>query len=231
VPSGAVTQIVPRADHQRLVVGTSTGTVLQLDANSLKVNRTELTVNARVTALLPIGVSELIVGDSQGRLTLKNGAERVQVDQDGSPIAGLAYINGEVWSAAGKTIAVYKRDGNKLVEQSKYPTLSNNISCLVSSGNYVFGVIGDKLYSMSPQGPGPKGVELTFPVVGHSFDDSLVVAITSSGVTLFDPKTLEPVATSGLDRKQTILSIGPGGEPGSFYLGTRSGEVYQCTYD
>ncbi|MCA8911897.1 MAG: serine/threonine protein kinase [Planctomycetes bacterium] len=231
VPEGAVTELVLRSDKQRLMVGTSTGAVMQLDASSLKVMRTELQVNGRVTALLPIGVSELIVGDSQGRLTVKNGTKRVQVDEDGSPVAGIVYVNGEVWAAAGKSIAVYKRDGNELVQQSKYNTLPEKVGSMKVIAGHVFAVIGKQLRKMSPQGPSPDKVDVRFSAIGSTYDEAYLVVITASGVTFFDTNTLQQVATSPLERQDTILSIGPSTQKGRVYLGTRSGELYQCTYD
>lgn len=231
VAEGAVTEIVLRSDNQRLVVGTSTGSVLLMDAKSLKVMRTELTINARVTALLPIGVSELVVGDSQGRLTVTNGARRVQVDADGAPVVGLAYRNDEVWAAAGRTIAVYTRSGGELTEKSTFGNLPEKIHSLMATGDGVYGVVGKQVHRMSPQGPAPAGFDVRFSTIGRTYDDAFLIVIGSTGVVMLNPGTLEQVATAAIERNETILSIGPSPQKGRFYLGTRSGELYQCTFD
>lgn len=231
VAEGAVTEIVLRSDNQRLVVGTSTGSVLLMDAKSLKVMRTELTINARVTALLPIGVSELVVGDSQGRLTVTNGARRVQVDADGAPVVGLAFRNDEVWAAAGRTIAVYTRSGGELTEKSTFGNLPEKIHSLMATGDGVYGVVGKQVHRMSPQGPAPASFDVRFSTIGRTYDDAFLIVIGSTGVVMLNPSTLEQVATAAIERNETILSIGPSPQKGRFYLGTRSGELYQCTFD
>ena len=134
-------------------------------------------------------------------------------------------------SAAGKSIAVYKRDGNELVQQSKYNTLPEKVGSMKVIAGHVFAVIGKQLRKMSPQGPSPDKVDVRFSAIGSTYDEAYLVVITASGVTFFDTNTLQQVATSPLERQDTILSIGPSTQKGRVYLGTRSGELYQCTYD
>ncbi|MEZ5990850.1 MAG: serine/threonine-protein kinase [Planctomycetota bacterium] len=231
VPEGAVTEIVMRSDNQRLVVGTSAGAVILLEAMSLKIMRTELSVAARVTALLPVGVSELVVGDSQGRLTLKNGTKRVQVDPGGAPVVGLVYRNGEIWAAAGKTIATYKVESNELVEKSSFSNVAEPIHNLLATEKGVFAVVGKQVRRMSPQGPAAGGFGVRFTALGITYDHSMLVAVGDNGVTLLNPDTLESMSVAALERQDTILCIGSSTQQGRFYLGTRSGELYQCTYN
>lgn len=63
---GAITALVVRGSGKRLVLGTSKGIVMQLDANTLNVHSgMELRVGGMVTSILPIGMSQLLVRDGR----------------------------------------------------------------------------------------------------------------------------------------------------------------------
>ena len=230
--NGAVTTMVVRSDGQRLLVGTADGVVMALETDSLGVTSgQELRVEGRVTALLPVGISHLVVGDSQGRLSIKDGSKRVQLGAAGQPVAGMVYRNGEIWAVAGTTIGVFRIEENELVEASIYPNLPAEVFDIVVVQDGVFAVIGDKLQRLSPQGAVEGGADIKFHVVSRTYDEKYLVATNATGVILLNPDNLEVVATAALDRQDTVLSIGTSTQPGRFYLGTRSGELYQCSFN
>lgn len=229
---GAITSLATRQDGNRLVVGTANGTVLLLDANSLEVRSgQELQVDGRITAVLSIGLGQIVVGDSQGRLTLKGASKRVKVDpDDGSQVNALVLHGQEIWAAAGNTIGIYRIEGSELAEVSNFPNLPGELRSLEKIGQSVFGVVGDRLTRITSQGDVDGGVTVRFRAIGKSHDERHLVAITDGGVVLLNPENLEPMLTSPIERQDTILAIGSSTQTGRIYLGTRSGELYQCTY-
>lgn len=231
LPNGSITSLALRQDGNRLIVGTANGVVMLLDANSLNINSgQELRVDGRVTAVLSMGLGQLVVGDSQGRLTLKGANRRMQVDAQGSQVNALLKHGNEIWAAAGKTIAIYTIQGGELVESSNYPNLAGELFNLINIKEAVFGVVGDKLQRITPQGAVDGGFDVRFRAIGKSYDEKHIVVVNNSGVVLLDPAKLTPVATSSIEKHDTIMAIGSSTQTGRFYLGTRSGELYQCTY-
>jgi serine/threonine protein kinase len=229
---GAITTMAVRSDGQRLLVGTADGVVMALETESLQVTSgQELRVEGRVSAILPIGISHLVVGDSQGRLTIKDGTRRVQLGQPGQPVAGMVYRNGEIWAVAGTTVGVFRIEEEELSEISIYPNLPAEAYDMVVIQHGVFAVIGDKLQRLTPQGVVEGGVDVKFHLVGYTWDEKYLVATTANGVVLLNPENMEVVATAPLDKQDTLLSIGTSTQPGRFYLGTRSGELYQCSFN
>ncbi|MCB9894023.1 MAG: serine/threonine protein kinase [Planctomycetes bacterium] len=228
--SGGISVLVTRQDGQRLVVGTTGGVVMMLDAGTLGVTSgQELRVDGKVTAILPIGVSQLVVGDALGRLSLKNSTKRVQVGKDNAPVSAIVYRNGEVWAAAGKTLARYKIEDNELSELSMHPDVGGEVFDMVAVEGGVFAIVGDKLTRVTPQGSIEGGVEVKFHVVGATYDGKYLVVIAPTGALVIDPATLATVMTAPIEKQDTVIAIGSAPMAGRVYLGTRSGEVYQCT--
>jgi hypothetical protein len=229
--NGAITALVTRASGQRLVVGTASGVVMVLDAEDLSITSgQELRVEGRVTAILALGSSQLVVGDSNGRLTMKPGSARVQVGEAGQPVASLLHQGGEVIAVAGSTIARYKAEGEELVLVSKAPHAGGEIYNLISVDGRLFSVVGQEVRRMSLQGPAEGSFEVRFRALGQTSDGKYLVAVSEVGVVVLDPETLKPVATSALGGQVTILSIGCAPQGGRFFLGTRSGEVHSFTF-
>ncbi|MCA8914009.1 MAG: serine/threonine protein kinase [Planctomycetes bacterium] len=228
--NGGITVLATRADGQRLVVGTSGGVVMLLDANSLGVTSgQELRVEGKVTSILPIGVSQLVVGDVHGRLTLKTGTKRVQIGNETAPVAAIVYRNGEIWACAGKTLARFKIESNELVEVSMHPDLGGEVYDMVAIDAGVFAIVGDKLTRVTPQGAIEGGVDIKFHLINATYDGTYLLAVAPTGALVIDPATLATVLSSPVERQDTVIAIGASPQPGRFYLGTRSGEVYQCT--
>ncbi|MBZ0134897.1 MAG: protein kinase [Planctomycetes bacterium] len=229
--NGIITSLALRQDGNRLVVGTEKGVVMLLDANTLDINSgQELRVDGRVTAVLSVGLGQLVVGDSLGRVTLKGASKRVQVDPEGSAVNAILQHGHEIWVAAGNTIAIYQIEGSELVEVSSYPNLEEELHSLVKAGEAIFGVVGKQVRRITPQGAVEGGYDVRFRSLSRTYDDLYLVAVSDGGVVILAPATLEPVSTAVLDRQDTIMAIGPSTQPGRFYLGTRSGELYQCTF-
>ena len=232
LPNGGITALTTRAGGQRLVVGTSGGVVMMLDANSLDVTSgQELRVEGKVTAILSIGVSQLVVGDSQGRLSLKGGANRIQLGQDRQPVSGIVHRNGEVWASAGTVLASYRIENNELVETAMYPNAGGEIFDMVVVKDGVYAIVGDKLHRVTLQGVVGAGVDVRFHVLGATHDEKYLMVVAPTGAVLVDPATLQVAATTALEKRDTVISVGSSTQPGRFYFGTRSGELYQCTFN
>ncbi|MCB9932501.1 MAG: serine/threonine protein kinase [Planctomycetes bacterium] len=232
LPNGAITALVTRSDGQRLVVGTADGVVMMLDAGTLDVTSgQELRLDGRITAVLPIGVAQLVVGDSRGRIKVKGGTKVIQIGPEGKPVTGLLHRKGEVWAVCDRTIGVYRFEGTDLVEVSMFGNVSAELHDLVSAQDGVYGVVGDKLQRLTPQGPVDGGIDLKFHSIGHTYDEQYLVAVTPAGAVLLNPSNFEVVSTAALEKHDTVLSVGCSTQPGRFYLGTRSGEIYQCSFN
>jgi serine/threonine protein kinase len=230
VPHGAITALAARPEVGQLVVGTAGGIVLLLDASSLQITRgLEVRVEGRVTALLPISHTDLIVGDSLGRLTSKGSAGKVQLDS--APISGLVMRNNEIWAAAGKRMAAYQLTADKdLQEMWMFPNMPDVVHSMTVVPDGVFGVVGSAVRRLTPQGAAAESFDVRFKVIGRTYDSQRLVVIGETGAVLLNPATLAPLATAALDSGDTVISIGTSTQPGNAYLGTRSGDVYQCVY-
>ena len=230
LPHGTVTALALRDDGNRLVVGTDKGVVLLLDSNSLNISSgRELSVDARVTAVLTLGLGQLLVGDNQGRLTLKGATKRVKVDPEGSAVTGLVKHGSEIWAAAGNTIAIYRIEANELVEVSSYPSLPGELHNLMKVGEAVYGVIDKKLQRITNQGAVEGGFDVRYRSFTGTHNGVYLAGTGAGGIVVLNPETLEVVAANPLDKNITIMSVGASTQPGRFYLGTRTGELYQCT--
>jgi serine/threonine protein kinase len=231
LPNGGITALALREPGNRLVVGTEKGVVMLLDSTDLEVaSGQELRVDGRITAVLAIGMQYLVVGDDQGRLTLKGGMQRVKVDAGGKPVTGLIQRGDEIWAGAGTTIASYIIEHNDLKEMSSFPTLDGELHSLVQVGDSVFGVVDSSVRRLTLQGAVDGGFDVRFRALGRTYDERYLVAVAETGVVLLDPANMEVAATAPLEPHDTVVAIGTSTQTGRFYLGTRSGELYQCTF-
>lgn len=223
----AVSALAPRPDGRRLAVGTTGGTVMLLGRSDLSVYRSrDVQVTGEVTALTAIGVAGMVVGDNRGRVSL--GDRHVTVDPSGEPVTGLLYHGGEVWAAAGHTVARYRISQGRLEVVTAYSGLPGKATAIAATRYGVFAMIGREVHEMLETGPSRRSFNAGADVLGATDDGRYLFTMGTEGVAVLDPNDLSVRWTREVDAADAVISVGAGGVPGTFYLGTVRGIVYSC---
>lgn len=228
VKQGTVTALAMVPDGKYVVAGTSSGEVVEMDAESLRITRYGLVKlsGVAITALLHPTLSTMLVGDSKGRLRLNNGSEPVVVSEDGGAVVAIIAHEGEYWVGAGKTLASYALQGGALVPRWKVPLDAPIQSMALSSGG-VFGVIGSKLYRLGKTGASGQPLELAQPVVGTTARGAHLVVVLADGIALLNPADMQRTGLVPLPKHGAITVIEAASVAGRCLLGSEQGMLYQ----
>ncbi|HRJ77035.1 MAG TPA: protein kinase [Planctomycetota bacterium] len=223
-----VMHVAPDDEGGGLVaVGAADGTVMLLDAETLKVNNPQVFKAPGLTSLLwpKYGV---VGGDDKGRLW-KSDRPGVAVSKSGARINALARKGGELYvaTAAGELVVLGL---NGLAETSRLNLSEGAADSLAGCDKGVFAVLKDQLRVVTANGLAPGGIPVSGKALTFTGDDALLVVVRDAGVAYIDPLSLKVVGTFALPTGATISSLGPAFGVYGSGVGTAQGRLFHVTH-
>lgn len=222
----SITAIALRSDGGSLVVGTSRGEVIELDSRdlSIKSHRIASLDGAAVSALQFPSPGLIVVGDTRGRIRTAGGDAPVRVDSAGRPVRGLLWHGGELWAAAGTTIARYAITADGLQLKQAHGSLPAPVEMLAMAEGQVYAAVGTTLQRVTTEGPEGPVYEAEHPFIAAAPGGGRLVAANRDGVVLLSLQTMAQVDSIAIDRFGTPVTAASA-DRGRLIIGTRGGEI------
>lgn len=224
----SITALAMRTDGGSLVVGTSRGEVIELDSRDLAIrgHRVAGLDGAAVSALAFPSPGLIVVGDTRGRVRTATGDAPVRVDSTGKPVRVLMWHGGELWAAAGTTIARYAITANGLQLKQAQTGLPGIVEMMTVAGGNVYACMGTTLQRISVDGPEGPTYEAEHSFIATAPGGARLVAANRDAIVLLNPETMAQVDRIAIAGFGTPIAAAYA-DRGRLIIGTRSGEIIQ----